>query len=99
MCSSVWNGSTVVHTSRVLPFHTSSTSRLSSNRMKRYFSGSGLALLDQVDQVALLGVGEVVGLLVLRAIGQARLFFILVFTEGWLTSPAKVVGLCCSKLS
>ena len=50
-----------MQTSRVLPFQTSSTSRLSSNRMKRYFSGSGLALLDELGQVALLGVGEVVG--------------------------------------
>src|ERR1041384_2185548 len=32
-----------VETSRVLPFQTSSTSRLSSNRRNRYFSGSGLS--------------------------------------------------------
>jgi len=31
-----------LYTSLVLPFHTSSTSRLSSNSKKRYFSGSGL---------------------------------------------------------
>src|SRR6266576_3820693 len=40
MCSRVWKGRIAVQTSRVLPFQTSSTSRLSSNRTKRYFSGS-----------------------------------------------------------
>ena len=58
MCSSVWNGRMAVQTSRILPFQTSSTSRLSSKRRKRYFSGQRLALLDELDQVALLGVAE-----------------------------------------
>jgi hypothetical protein len=42
ICSRVWKGRTAVQTSRVLPFQTNSTSRLSANSMKRYFSGSGL---------------------------------------------------------
>ena len=45
MCSRVWKGRMAVQTSRVLPFQTSSTSRLSAKRRKRYFSGSGLPCL------------------------------------------------------
>src|SRR5699024_5115681 len=43
MCSSVWKGNTALQTSALLPFHTSSISRLSSNSRKRYLSGSGLS--------------------------------------------------------
>src|SRR6266851_3448395 len=60
MCSRVWKGRMAVQTSRDLPFQTSSTSRLSAKRRKRYFSGKRLALLDELDEVALLGGGEFV---------------------------------------
>ena len=94
MCSSVWNGSTVVHTSRVLPFQTSSTSRLSSNRMKRYFSGSGLPCWISVDQVALLGVAQLVGFPSVWAChGQPSWY-----SRNALANPANDDGLCCSKL-
>jgi len=68
MCLRLWNGSTVVQTSRVLPFHTNSTSRSSSNRRKRYFSGSGLPCSGSFGDVASLGVGQFVVL----AVGAAH---------------------------
>jgi len=61
MCSRVWNGRMAVQTSRVLPFQTSSTSRLSAKSRKRYFLRQRLALLDQLNQVALSRIGEFVG--------------------------------------
>ena len=48
------------HTSRVLPFQTSSTSRLSSKQQEAVLLGQRLAFADQLDEVALLGVGEFV---------------------------------------
>ena len=94
-CSSVWKGSTVVQTSRVLPFQTSSTSRLSSNRMKRYFSGSGLPCWIRVDQVALLGVAQFVGFLsCCRVIAQSSWY-----SRKALDQSANDDGLCCSKPS
>src|SRR3989338_2118854 len=42
ICSMVLKGRTRLQTSWVLPFHTSSTSRSSSNKRNRYFSGKGL---------------------------------------------------------
>src|SRR3989344_2135007 len=42
ICSIVWKGKTVLETSFVFPFHTSSTSLSSSKSKNLYFSGSGL---------------------------------------------------------
>src|SRR5208337_488206 len=42
-CSMTWKGRTMLQTSPDFPFQTSSTSRLSSNSRKRYFSGNGLS--------------------------------------------------------
>src|SRR3989344_7798387 len=42
ICSMVWKGRTVLATSFVFPFQTSSTSLSSSKSKKRYFSGNGL---------------------------------------------------------
>src|SRR3989344_232754 len=42
ICSIVWKGSTVLETSFVFPFQTSSTSLSSSKSKNLYFSGNGL---------------------------------------------------------